>query len=277
MSDRVRRAVGTLAVAALVAAVCALLGVWQWHRHLARSAAVAVLESWSQATPTPIAEALDDGSGEPRAVTDAQVWQPVSATGHYLDDATVLLRNRPVDGEAGYHVLTPFVVDSGSLAGWALLVDRGFLPSDGDATVVPEVPPAPDGTVDLVARLRVEERASGRDAPAGQVQAIATAEARAAADVAWPAPAIAGYAQAVSEDAATPAGLGGLQEPSSDLGPHLSYAFQWWVFAVGALVGGVLLVQRGDASTVPPRRAVGRDEREEDALIDAQAAAPRRP
>ncbi len=268
-SGTVRRAVGTLLIGTAVAATCVLLGVWQWNRHVARSEAVAVFESWSQAPATPIGTALGAGP-----VTTPQVWQPVSATGHYLCDAQILLRNRPVDGQAGYHVLVPFVVDFGPLAGSALLVDRGFVARGADAAVLPPIPVAPDGTVDLVVRLRIEEAPSGRETIEGQVQSISTLDAQTAAPVAWDAPPLAGYGQAVSENGLRPVGLVPTQQPSTDLGPHLSYAFQWWVFAAGALIGAVILVRR-DArhGEERPTRRLGPDEQAEDALLDERGQA----
>jgi cytochrome oxidase assembly protein ShyY1 len=177
---------------------------------------------------------------------------------------------------SGYHVLAPFLIDSGALSGTVLLVDRGFLPAAGAATAVPDVPAPPQGTVELVARLRVSERPTDRDAPTGQVQAIETSAARAAAPTRWSQPALTGYGQAVTEDGTAPTGLAPLALPSTDPGPHLSYAFQWWVFATGALVGAVVLLRREGAS--PPPRPVRRRptaEQEEDAILDAQEEAAR--
>ncbi len=273
MSERLRRAIATMAVASLVSAACVMLGLWQWHRHLARSAAIAVVDSNYDAAPVP----LDRAMAGDATVAAGQEWQRVTAAGHYLPDATVLLRNRPVNGVSGYHVLAPFLVDSGELSGTVLLVDRGFLPAAGAATAVPDVPVPPSGTVELVARLRVAERPTDRDAPTGQVQAIETSAARAAAATPWAQPALTGYGQAVSEDGASPAGLAPLALPSTDLGPHLSYAFQWWVFATGALIGAVILLRREGATAPSPRPARRRPtaEQEEDALLDAQEEAAR--
>ena len=102
---------------------------------------------------------------------------------------------------------------------------------------------------------------------------------------------------------------GTLAAPSTDPGSHLSYAFQWWTFALGGLVAFCLGARRelqderaapdaeapaprhrrdvgrrravahpGHPATAPrprrhrtsPRRRGGRDEDAEDALIDAQ-------
>jgi cytochrome oxidase assembly protein ShyY1 len=273
VSERVRRAIATMAVASLVSAACAMLGLWQWHRHVARSAAVEVVTTNYDAPPVPLEDAMGGGT----TVLAGQEWQRVTATGRYLPDSTVLLRNRPVDGLSGYHVLAPFLVDAGTLSGTVLLVDRGFLPAPGEAAVVPDLPAPPDGAVELVARLRVAERPTDRDAPPGQVQAIEAAAVRAAAPSTWSEPALDGYGQAVTENGAAPAGLAPLALPSTDLGPHLSYAFQWWVFAAGALVGAVVLLRREGATTPSPRPARRRPtaEQEEDALLDAQEEAAR--
>jgi cytochrome oxidase assembly protein ShyY1 len=270
VSERVRRTIATLAVAALVSTACVLLGLWQWHRYVNVSAAVATVEANYGATPVALADALPGGGPVP----DADVWRPVTVTGHYLPDSTVLLRNRPVDGQRGFHVLAAFAVDTGGLAGRVVVVDRGWLTVTGQAADVPAVPPAPTGTVELVGRLRAAEAATTREAPAGQVQAFDPGSVRRAAATPWAAPSLDAYLQAITENGSAPRDLGPLQLPSTDLGPHLSYAFQWWVFATGSLVGAVILLRREGAPVRPPRRR-GTAELEEDALLDAQEEAAR--
>ena len=282
MMPALRRWAATVALALLIAAGCAAAGVWQWTRHVDRSAAVAVVQANFDAAPVPLAEATD-GTG---LATD-QIWRVVRVEGRYLPGATVLLRNRPVGGQAGFHVLEPFVVQGGDLAGAVLVVDRGWVPTGVDGSDAASVPPAPTGTVELVARLRADERLSTRSAPDGQVHTIAVEQVRVAADTpGWPAgaPTVRAYAMAVTEDGTAPADLGPLARPDTGLGSHLSYAFQWWVFALGALVGCGLLIGRdiredraeaGDATAAGHRPHGGRRRRvtaeeEEDALLDAQ-------
>lgn len=260
-----RRAAATAAVAVLVAAACATAGVWQWHRHQARSAAVAVVERTFDAPVVPLTGAMVSAVG-------SWEWQRVAVTARYLPGTEVLLRNRPVDGRWGFHVLAAAMVLDGDLTGEVLVVDRGWLAAGEAAAVVPAIPPAPSGPVRLVVRLRPVEPPTDRSAPAGQVQAIAPDQVRAAAARPWTAQPVAAYGQLVTEDGEPPANLGPLARPRTDLGPHLSYAFQWWVFATGALVGGVVLVVR-DARDRPRSRRVGAAEAEEDALLDAQEAA----
>jgi cytochrome oxidase assembly protein ShyY1 len=291
-SGPVRRALTLVAVAVGVAVVCSMLGLWQWHRHEDRSAAIAVVEANYEADPVP----LDALLASPDAgLSTGDVWRPVRVTGRYDTDRTVLLRNRPVDGRPAFHVLVPFRVAQPSGDDAVLVVDRGTISTDQRAA---DVPP-PEGDVELVVRLRADEPASSRDAPTGQVQAISVAQVLAAgAGVAADAgstadasaadgadgrseetPAYDAYGALVSEDPAPADPLGPLPRPSTDPGSHLSYAFQWWTFALGALIGFSVLARReltsptdGDGAppTTPRRRRAPSAEEIEDALIDAQ-------
>ena len=95
-----------------------------------------------------------------------------------------------------------------------------------------------------------------------------------------PTPAFRAYGALVDEDPAPERPLGALPRPSTDPGSHLSYALQWWTFALGSLVGFSILARRElvapaepapDDVPVPPRRRRGPSAEDvEDALIDAQ-------
>jgi len=260
-----------MTVAIVVAAVCATAGIWQWGRHVSRSAEVAVVLRYEAGAPVPAGEVLSAG----RRLPAEQTWRRVVVVGRYLEPSA-LLRNRPVGGSAGYHVLAGFAIDRGALAGSVLVLDRGWVPQGPDGSAPAAVPDLPAGTVEVVARLRADERPSARTAPLGQVQSINAEQVRLAAGEPWSsAETLVATGAVVSEDGGSPVGLGDLEPPSTDLGPHLSYAFQWWVFALGALAGAVVLLRRdaeGDEQTVPrrqPRRRASA-EQEEDALLDAQ-------
>ena len=179
-------------------------------------------------------------------------------------------------------MLAGFRIESGSLAGTVLVVDRGWVPTAADGASAQAVPDLPDGPVDLVARLRIDEAAHDRDAPAGQVQFINAETVRAAAAPPWTGTTLQAYATAVTENTVTPR-LGALEQPSTDLGPHLSYTFQWAVFGIGALVGAVILLLReepspGSPAAAEPARGRRRPtaEQEEDDLLDAQESAAER-
>jgi cytochrome oxidase assembly protein ShyY1 len=272
-----RRAVGLVLVAVAVSVACVFLGRWQWHRHVARDAAIQLVKQNFAADAVPLGELLP----EPGAVLDpGDVWRQATVTGTYDADAAVLLRNRPVDGQPGFHVLVPLELADGSV----LVVDRGWVAWDDDASGEVAVPEPPPGEVTVTAHLRADEPASDRSAPAGQVQAIDVAQVLAAGGS--DAESYGGYGAVVDEDPAAAERLGALPEPSVDPGSHLSYAFQWWTFSVGSLVAFGWLARRellegaaaGDGSTprapvppVAPRRRRPSDEETEDALIDSQS------
>lgn len=237
-------------VAGLAAAGCVAAGIWQWHRHEQRLVVVEqVLDSYDAPT-VPIDTLVETGATDaPPTLPTSSQWHPATVTGRYGAGATVLLRNRPVGGVPGFHLLEPFEITEGALAGRLLLVDRGWVPTGADSSVADAVPPPPGGTVELVVRLRPDEPASARRPVAGQVHAINLVQVRDAAAT-WPAGTALGfYGQVAQEDGATPTGLGTLARPSTDLGSHLSYTFQWWIFALGALGGGVLLGVREGRAT----------------------------
>ncbi|WP_149204368.1 SURF1 family protein [Actinotalea subterranea] len=257
-----RRAATTVLVALVVAGACAAAGVWQWDRHVARSAQVALVEANYDADAVPLADVLTPSG--PRA---QDVWRTAVVVGTYLEP-TVLLRNRPVDGHGAFHVLAGLLVQEGPLAGSVLVVDRGWLPVGQDGSGPARDAATPGGTVTVVVRLRPSEPESARAAPAGQVQAIAPAQVRdavldaratsasqaardddpptdGASGTGWPrGSTLAGYGVVATEGGEPPADVGPLPRPGTSLGSHLSYAFQWWVFALGALVGAVVLVRR---------------------------------
>ena len=90
---------------------------------------------------------------------------------------------------------------------------------------------ASQGTVDVVVRMRRPEPPEGRAPPAGQAESIDVA--RIARRLGEPV-VYSGYGVLAREvprpqQAPTP-----LPRPSTDLGPHLAYAIQWWGFAVTA-------------------------------------------
>ncbi|BDO42476.1 SURF1 family protein [Cellulomonas sp. NTE-D12] len=254
MRPAVRRAVGLVLIGVVVAVTCTFLGRWQWHRHVVKDRLIAVVQANWAAAPVPLSTLAPPGAG----LTPASEWRSVRAEGHYVPSATVLLRNRPVASHSAYHVLVPFVTQDGSV----LVVDRGWVPigSNGSTAPTPAAPPA--GTTTLVGRVRMPEAASTRGAPAGQVQSIDVPQVLAAAGAAAPAGTAYPFYVAVStEDPAPAQALGTLDPPDTDPGPHLSYAFQWWVFALGGFAACVwsarreLLEERQERAAAPARRA----------------------
>ena len=236
------RWLGLLALAVGVAVACVLLGSWQWDRREQRLARNAEVEGNYDREPVPLEQALPDLARFPEGGT----WTPVRVVGEYVEDATVLVRNRTRDGRPGYQVLVPLQ----SADGPVLVVDRGFVPVGETGEGPDEVPSPPSGEVTVVARLRAPEPTDERGAPAGQAQrinpeALAAALADASGGRVDAEDVVTGaYADVASEDPPPAVAPAPEPRPALDEGPHLSYALQWVVFAIGALVGFGVLARR---------------------------------
>jgi cytochrome oxidase assembly protein ShyY1 len=228
-------------LAVVVALGCVRAGEWQFSRWEARSDANATIEAGAARDPVPVTELVGAGqTGD--GVSEAEQWRPVTATGRYDETRTVLLRNRTGGGGQGFEVLVPLVTDDGA----ALLVNRGWIMAARSATEVVDVPAPPTGEVRVTGRLRASQESSER-----QRQQATTTPQRSVVriDVGWlaqdlPYPLYGGYAEVIEEEPAPAEAPEPIPAPDLGTGPHLAYAFQWWVFAIVALVGWVLLMRR---------------------------------
>lgn len=268
-----RRWLGYLALLVVFAIACGLLSAWQFDRREERVAENARITENYDAAPVPIAEALP-GSAD---FEPGQEWLPVVVHGRYLPEAQLLVRNRPMDGRPGFEILTPFETDDGRV----FIVDRGWL-STGSAQDHPDaVPPVPAGELSVVARLKPgEPEIPGRSAPEGQIATIhlESFAATLGARVYTGAYGLLAAERPAGETGALPA------KPALTEGNHLSYAFQWIIFALIAAAGLVWGVRNeyrhrnaDDPAVIAAKRreALRRAKRgpsdadEEDALIDA--------
>jgi len=210
----------------LLSVVFVLLGRWQWHRHEYKLERNHRVNANYAAPAVPIAAVLPGPSAPFPA---AREWRPVQVRGSYRAQDTVLVRNRPLNGEDGYEVLVPLRTAAGAV----LLVDRGWVPAGATAQRPDAVPAPPSGPVDVVVRLRPPEPAAGRRAPPGQALSIDVAQIARRLRLE---PVYAGYGVLAAESPRPPGAPTLLPRPSVDLGPHLGYAIQWWAFAITAYV-----------------------------------------
>jgi cytochrome oxidase assembly protein ShyY1 len=222
-----RQWAGYLALTILFAVVCAGLGMWQLDRRGQALAEIALVQDNFDSRPVPLHEALPTlGSFQ-----DSQKWLRVELEGSYLTGDTMLVRNRPLNSNPGFEVLVPLQLDDGT----AFVVDRGWVPT-GDAQDAPDaVPPAPTGRVTVTARLKAgEPTISGRSASGNQIATINLPEIsdRIGLKVYTGA-----YGLLASEDPAPAERPVAVSKPIPDEGPHLSYAFQWFVFGIMGFVG----------------------------------------
>ncbi|MGL4745747.1 MAG: SURF1 family cytochrome oxidase biogenesis protein [Dermatophilaceae bacterium] len=217
------RWLGALLLAALFAVACYHLGWWQYDRHAARVQVGERLDTVYRADPVPLGSVLS-----PAGVDPDREWTRVVVRGRYRS-GPVFVRDRILDSNPGLGLLWALEPDDG---GPALVVDRGWVPvSAQGAAVLPTAPAAPPGPVEVVGWVRRGEASRGRDLPTRQLASMNVAEAGRELGV-DPLP---GYLQLESErlpDGSAPPRPQPLGEPDRSLGPHLAYAYQWWLTTV---------------------------------------------
>jgi surfeit locus 1 family protein len=138
------RSLVVLTAALIAAAVTARLGVWQLSRAAEKEALQASLDSRGAAPPLAAGE-LARSAGE----AASQHHRRITLEGRWVGGRTVYLDNRPMDGRAGFYVVTPLALADGD----AVLVQRGWVPRDAvDRSRVPAVA-TPEGVVRIEGRI----------------------------------------------------------------------------------------------------------------------------
>ncbi len=219
------------------------LGVWQLSRLEQRQTYNALLESRLETPPQPF-DALRETYDltAPEEVQDAAAYRRAEVTGRYDAQNEVLLRSRALDGQPGYHVLTPLILGDNR----ALLVDRGWVPFELDEPPIAQAAP-PEGEVSVTGILfPTQEQPTGfgpKDPAEGELDAVF-------------------YVNTERLEQGLPYGLEpiylelGQQNPpqSSQLpvspappqlteGSHLGYALQWFSFAAIGVIGYAFLMR----------------------------------
>jgi surfeit locus 1 family protein len=223
------RRVTLVVIAVLVAATCVNLGLWQLRRLDERRALNAEILDRRSDSPLPIEDVARTAAVEP--------YRPATARGRYDVEHEVLVFGRTLDGEAGHHVVTPLLLPGGG----AILVVRGWVPFAMQAAPVRAAAP-PANEVRVEGSLAPDE-GDGTVAPdADAIVRVLDVEGIASSlpyDV-FPLP-----LQLAEQTPPQPGSLPiPVPVPELSEGPHLSYAIQWFSFALVALIGCAILVLR---------------------------------
>jgi len=229
---RTRRWLGFTVVVIVSIAAFGLLSLWQWHRANDKRDQRIELQNALAAAPLPLDEvAITDG-----AIEDLDQWRHVTVTGTYLPDTQVLVRKRPLDAHNGFWAMTALRESDGTVV-W---VNRGWLPTAGDALSTPEIGEPPGGIVDVTGYLRPFEEAdpgANEGLPAGQIAAVAPALLPSISEP------FSGYIQLqLSEPEESD--LVALPLPDVDESRNISYAVQWLIFAFVAVGGWFFFLRR---------------------------------
>ena len=217
------------------------LGFWQLrrlHEKKTFNAAVTANESLPAA---PIDSLLH--TSDPASRGSELAFRRVSVTGTYDTANEVIIRARSLAERPGVWVATPLRLADGD----AVLVVRGFLPTQGTPDAVPADAEPPTGQVTvegLVQETQTKGLLGATDPSEGHLSNLARVDV---ARFEKQAP-YAMYPAWVQLSTSQPAQAGPepevLPEPVLDEGPHLSYAVQWFIFSTIALVGYPLVLRR---------------------------------
>jgi len=209
------------------------LGVWQLHRADFKEA---LLRRYAASVSAPLQDFAKVAEAPP-----ADGFPRVRVRGHYLADRLYLLDNPKHDGRGGVEVFVPFALHGQSQL---LLVDLGFLPGNGNGKT-PQLPPLPTAEVSLQGLYVPPPPVGfemGGDALSRQTRwpknSIFMDPAEIARDLGRPL-----YPRLLALDA-DPASIyvrvHTLDFSSMPPARHRAYAFQWFTFALAAVV--ILLV-----------------------------------
>jgi len=160
-----------IAVVVLFSIATSLLSWWQFSRREERVERIDQVIANYDKNPVPY-ESLNWQLGSD-GLTDLE-WTPVTITGTYLPDEAVIVRNRPLSGQAGFLQLVPLVLESGEI----LMIERGWIQAGSNVTIPSSNPLPNPGVHELVVRLRAPEPDLGRPAVEGQLASISPVELR---------------------------------------------------------------------------------------------------
>jgi surfeit locus 1 family protein len=219
------------------------LGIWQLDRLEQRRAFNAQVESARSQS------VLDLNAEQPWDLVTME-WRSVQIVGEYDFENQIAVRNQYYRDQYGYHLLTPLLSQ-----GTAVLVDRGWIPADGNSTPEDWRKYDQAGTVKVIGQIRL---GLGKPAIGGVADALPAAGSRLAiwnnADVAQVAkqlsyPVLPVYIQMNADVADGEPPIPYQPEIELTEGPHFGYALQWFTFATILLVGYPFFVRKQETET----------------------------
>lgn len=224
-------------------------GIWQWDRLQQRRDINARVEQLQQEEPAPVEDLAEPGDyAEGRALE----YTPVTATGTYLADQSVLVDGADHKGAAGAWVLTPMELDDGSI----VIIKRGTIANPGQLDAVPDSVETPTGEVTVEGLVRPTETRPEVNLGVTKLHferadpATGTLDNLARTDLARLDQQIDGdvlpfYVSLRTQDpAVTAAEPLPPNPPDLSEGSHFSYTVQWFTFSLMTVVVYALILRR---------------------------------
>lgn len=216
---------GTL-IMVLAIPVFIKLGLWQHHKAEQKQALQAQYEKYEHAAAVPMPIDMDDPV--------SWRYRRVQLSGVYDASHQILLDNQVYGDQAGYHVLTPLLVDGNRL----VLVNRGWIAGSADHKLQPKAE-VPTGTQTITGQVWL---------PPSKFYSLETAASvtgQQSWSVVWQNLDMVRYAAAVNQplvpvvvrlDQQMPGGyVRDWPRPAERVGTHIGYAYQWFGFAIATL------------------------------------------
>lgn len=227
----------------LVMAACLRLGVWQLDRLGQRRAEIDRIRGQQELPPVRLNKL---------EITPSLAYRRANVEGEFDPQGQILLENQSLDGQAGYHLITPLRIAQSESG---ILVDRGWIPFEtGISADLDEFESAGMITVAGILMPSVDQPGVGFLAdpvsdsggtPLGSWRFLTIELIQRQVD--FP------LVPLILVQSEPPPTGSGLPQPDPrlelDEGPHLGYAIQWFAFATIALIGGGLWVRRNYLDT----------------------------
>jgi len=266
-----KRWIRWIALAAVFAVACGFLANWQMNRRTQVVKVIARLDRNYNHSALPLEQLMPRVSG----FALRYEYRPVVISGHYLTQDALLLRNQINNGNPGFDQLVPFQLDSGKV----VVVNRGWLSTGSKQDLPDSIPAIVGGHVRVLGRLMHAQQPDARTAPKGQAMAIHMATLNKQWHIATDSLYRGAYLHLAAESPKSAVLPTLTTKPDISEGNHLSYAFQWVLFAVmgfGAIAVNIRQDLREKRTAEDPtyapkprRKKLGDADKEaEDALLD---------
>jgi len=226
-------------VVLVVAVVFVNLGFWQLRRLEDRKLENLVADSRYEAPPAALSDLLASAGGDLESLR----YRRTTLAGEYDPENEVLTRNQVYRDQAGFHVVTPFLINDGT----AILINRGWVPLELDVPPIQQALP-PDGALEVSGWLspsQVRPALGPTDPANGILEVMSRIDiGRIQTQVPYDlAPVYLVIDNTQTDRLPVP-----LTAPAfDDEGPHLAYAIQWFGFTLIGIVGYFFLARKSVA------------------------------